>query len=504
MCEFDLDYEFDDINFDSEIESMSDIDDESELINGEIDDDYLDLNDEVDSLELPSDIEFNELEPNAEEYGQDIETLFLDSENINENSFNETDDFIEAEEMTDDLEAISESVEEFNDIEQFVDNSTDIEELQELRDALTSSNNEEISENFDDLENFEESLIDAETETNEIDFNDLSADELDENEYGLNSELPILEETEENIEDINEYDEESDVKTLTRELTPEMVDSFNRDTELTLDGYRDNLRDYNVPEEKIDEFIEQEREKMNNEFYGLMNIGTQDDLSSYTYYPITDWEEMANSLINENQNDVFEEMQEEINFESSDSDFNELDVDYESIYNDIDNDFLNESFADIKIDQDPERLDSSLEDFDQNIWNDLSLNEQKETIENLSDYVKDVIGFKNEPKIVYYYNEKEGDYGGFDPSTNTLNINEYMLYDSKEAADTVAHELWHAHQHERSSNPQNSRDYQYRYNFDNYIRPEFGQKEYQSQLIEEEARAFASQLKDRLSEIKGR
>jgi acetolactate synthase-1/2/3 large subunit len=55
--------------------------------------------------------------------------------------------------------------------------------------------------------------------------------------------------------------------------------------------------------------------------------------------------------------------------------------------------------------------------------------------------------------------------------TNTLRINENMLYESDEAADTVAHELWHAYQHERAENPHSPKDFHYQAGFDNYIRP---------------------------------
>lgn len=74
-----------------------------------------------------------------------------------------------------------------------------------------------------------------------------------------------------------------------------------------------------------------------------------------------------------------------------------------------------------------------------------------------------------------------------------------MLYNSEEAADTVAHELWHAHQRECADHPQNVRDYQYQYNFENYIRPEMGHELYENQLVEAEARAFAQQFKGRLA-----
>lgn len=152
---------------------------------------------------------------------------------------------------------------------------------------------------------------------------------------------------------------------------------------------------------------------------------------------------------------------------------------------------------------DTERLDSSLEDFDSSTWKGLSLDEQKAAMTDLADYVKDVIGFDNPPEIVYYNNPVDGDYGGYSPGSNTLEVNEYMLYNNEEAADTVAHELWHAYQHQRANNPQSAKDYQYQYGFDNYIRPEDDFAGYQDQLVEAEARAFAQQFKDRLN-MKGR
>ena len=79
-----------------------------------------------------------------------------------------------------------------------------------------------------------------------------------------------------------------------------------------------------------------------------------------------------------------------------------------------------------------------------------------------------------------------------------------MLYNSKEAADTVAHELWHAHQQECALNPKNPRDYQYQYNFDNYISPEYGFEQYQNQLVEAEARSFAAQFRNRIGNGKER
>ena len=170
-------------------------------------------------------------------------------------------------------------------------------------------------------------------------------------------------------------------------------------------------------------------------------------------------------------------------------------IDYDAVYSGLDS----YDFDGIDYSSDVDRLDSSLENFQDGTWENLSADEQKAAMSDLADYVKDVIGFDNPPQIEYYNNPVDGDYGGYSPSTNTLEINEHMLYDNNEAADTIAHELWHAYQHERAMNPQSAKDYQYQYGFENYIRPDDDFTAYQDQLVEAEARAFAQQFKDRLS-----
>ena len=171
------------------------------------------------------------------------------------------------------------------------------------------------------------------------------------------------------------------------------------------------------------------------------------------------------------------------------------DIDYDAVYSGLDS----YDFDGIDYSSDVDRLDSSLENFQNGTWENLSVDEQKAAMSDLADYVKDVIGFDNPPQIVYYNNPVDGDYGGYSPGTNTLEVNEHMLYDNNEAADTIAHELWHAYQHERAMNPQSAKDYQYQYGFENYIRPNDDFTAYQDQLVEAEARAFAQQFKDRLS-----
>jgi len=417
----------------------------------------------------------------------------------------------------------------------------------------------------------------------------------------------------------NEYEESedsNDVKVLTREITPEVLESRERDTEAVLENYRENLRDRGVDDGQIETFVEQEREKIYAEYDSL----DKGDTSSNIYYVPSDWDAVAESLggsvsleqgdVYEQENvesieafsDIFEETQdksflletirepqeessnrfityypeevedtelsaeymiempemitdeetqelteevteevtEEIvdetveemlteqeleeelselddidaeieeetaiveNEEEISTEVSEIDVNYDEIYEEIANEALEQGYKDIDIEANPEVLEQSLERFEEDTWQTLEIYEQREAINELSDYIKDIIGFDNPPTIEYYHSTHEGEYGGYDPATNTLHINEYMLYNSEEAADTVAHELWHAHQQECALQPKSARDYQYQYNFDNYISPEYGFEQYQNQLVEAEARSFAAQFRDRIGNGKGR
>ena len=175
----------------------------------------------------------------------------------------------------------------------------------------------------------------------------------------------------------------------------------------------------------------------------------------------------------------------------------EMQIDYDMVFDGLDH----YDFDGKDVDQNPELLHSLLDGFQEENWSIMELDGQKERISGLYDYVTDVIGLENPPYIEYYQGEP-GEYGGYDSSTNTLSINENMLHEADEAADTVAHELWHAYQHERASNPQSPKDYQYQFGFDNYIRPGDDFDAYQSQLVEAEARAFADRFKGEIYRLK--
>ncbi|MCL2028642.1 MAG: hypothetical protein FWG79_09210 [Bacteroidales bacterium] len=176
----------------------------------------------------------------------------------------------------------------------------------------------------------------------------------------------------------------------------------------------------------------------------------------------------------------------------------EVPIDYGMVFDGLDY----YDFDGKDVNQNTEQLNSLLDGFTEDNWSNFELNDQKEQIAGLYDYVNDVLGLENPPNIEYYNEQEEGNYGGYNSATNTLSINEYMLHDSKEAADTVAHELWHAYQHERAANPQSPKDFQYQHGFDNYIRPSDDFDMYQTQLVEAEARAFADQIKNALAQIR--
>ena len=165
-------------------------------------------------------------------------------------------------------------------------------------------------------------------------------------------------------------------------------------------------------------------------------------------------------------------------------------------------DLANDTGVDLN-DNSSEQLDSTLDNFQEDKWSDLSLEEQKQSMTDLADYVADETGNKNPPEIVFRGDMKDGEYGGYNPETNTLEINENMLDDSAEAADTVAHEMWHAYQQQCALDPANEKGREYQEGFDNYISPEYDFEGYQNQMVEAEAREYAQGFKDRLSGMKG-
>ena len=148
-----------------------------------------------------------------------------------------------------------------------------------------------------------------------------------------------------------------------------------------------------------------------------------------------------------------------------------------------------------------EQLDSLLDSFREDRWSDLSPEEQQQSMSDLADYVAADTGNENPPEIVFRDDMNDGEYGGYNPGSNTIEINVNMLDDSVEAADTISHEMWHAYQQQCADDPSNPRAEEYQEGFDNYISPEFDFEGYENQMVEAEARDYAQGFKDRLSSL---
>ena len=416
----------------------------------------------------------------------------------------------ESVEVLDDV-PVEESVEVLDDVpmEEPAEVLDDVPAEETAQDAFV----EEVAETSDDIT---EVLPEEGAETSDAPM-ELSASEWEQLVENT-SDRESLERLREDVLDgkivIDQQDEESGGIKLEQNLTEEQLESRQRDTEEVLENYSENLREHGVDEESIASFIDSQREEINREYESPLD-------ESSRYAMPNDWNEVAAEL-QEEKNDIKEDIEDEFDVsvdediqetptdenvsemldEASDQttveNITDIPIDYESIYEEHTNEFLQEGFQNIDVEQNAEQLDQNLENFEPDAWEQFDNIERQNAISNLAEYIKDIIGFENPPAIEYYNNPQLGDYGGYNRETNTLSINQFMLFDSREAADTVAHELYHAHQYERAENPKCERDLQYRANFENYIKPQYGQEAYENQLVEAEARAFAAQVKERL------
>lgn len=133
-------------------------------------------------------------------------------------------------------------------------------------------------------------------------------------------------------------------------------------------------------------------------------------------------------------------------------------------------------------------------------WNSLTETEKEEISQALLQVIAEKLGIINIPKLEFYKSHPN-DCGAFKPNTNVVSLNKNNFDDPDEIIDTIAHEMRHAYQYQRANNPENYMDLLYAYNFENYIVPYADEDgyvnfmDYQDQLIEAEARAFANMFR---------
>ncbi len=148
-------------------------------------------------------------------------------------------------------------------------------------------------------------------------------------------------------------------------------------------------------------------------------------------------------------------------------------------------------------------IDDVLGDFRNDSWTTSSEEVRKNSIKTLADSVISDLQLTNPPSINYYYREPERgaiSRGFYRHSDNTININTYPLDEGQRIAETVAHELRHAWQHEQAANPQTDEDRAFANNFrpGNYIRAEIDYMGYRNQPVERDARQYAESIVNRI------
>ena len=170
-------------------------------------------------------------------------------------------------------------------------------------------------------------------------------------------------------------------------------------------------------------------------------------------------------------------------------------IDEESLLAEIFGRYEDEFDFDFELD---DEIQLVLDRFDSTKWKRLSDTERTVAIQDLATVLGKKLGLDEEPKI-QLYNGRDGSCGAYLPWNNTIEINRNTLHDGREVIDIVAHEMRHAYQHQRALCQETLQDKMYRLNFENYISPvplADGKylffTDYQDQLVEAEARAFAN------------
>ena len=137
-----------------------------------------------------------------------------------------------------------------------------------------------------------------------------------------------------------------------------------------------------------------------------------------------------------------------------------------------------------------------LDCFDENEWRLLTEDEKFQVMDEFCHVLSEKLDIKRQPWLKLF--EDEWCYHGeYVPGVNMVKINRNILNEPGEVIGTIAHEVRHAYQYQRACIGETKEDALYAYNFTHYLEPQkFNGKyinfiDYQNQLVEAEARAFA-------------
>ena len=175
-----------------------------------------------------------------------------------------------------------------------------------------------------------------------------------------------------------------------------------------------------------------------------------------------------------------------------------------ALYGDFDETYLRKGFENVSVDDVESEVKGYFDGISEGSWADLPLENKAEVVAKWSMFVAEKIGLQGMPTIEIYPAENNGEYGSYCKGDNTVRLNENTLKSPQQTFNTIAHELWHAHQWECADEPKNYRDIMYRYNLTNYISPELNFDLYKNQLVESEARAFAEYFTQNTFDYLGR
>ena len=143
-------------------------------------------------------------------------------------------------------------------------------------------------------------------------------------------------------------------------------------------------------------------------------------------------------------------------------------------------------------------LKSILAKLDSPELNDLADNEKVSIVEQFVATLADRLDIKDIPKVVFFDGAPTA-LGAFSLEDNCVKINSALLQHPPLLKEVIPHEMRHAYQHQRAAIQETWMDILYLINFDNYISPVWLSDntclyftDYQGQLVEAEARAFAN------------
>lgn len=149
-----------------------------------------------------------------------------------------------------------------------------------------------------------------------------------------------------------------------------------------------------------------------------------------------------------------------------------------------------------------EKLQDALQLFREDEWNELDYAERIGTSKALIDTLASMLGIEEIPDLELF-DGIEDLRGQFVSRENKVEINTIGFETPGRLVETIAHEMRHAYQEMRAMLGETKQDILYALNFENYISPvEIGDRkflffsDYQDQLVEAEARAFAKLFRE--------